>query len=132
MPTPERRTVVLALIADIAVIALFAAAGRRSHTEGVTPAGIAATAWPFIAGAALGWILSRGWRRPTALAPTGVTVWIAAVAGGMLLRRLTGAGTASSFVVVATVVTGLLLLGWRVVAAGARRRSNRRQRRSAP
>lgn len=123
MPTHERRTVIAAAIADVALIALFAAAGRRSHAEGVTAAGVADTAWPFVAGAAIGWILSRGWRRPTAVTPTGLVVWIAAVSLGMLLRRITGAGTAWSFVLVATIVTGVLLLGWRAVASRRPRRS---------
>lgn len=125
MPTPERRTAIIAALTDIALIALFAAVGRRNHAEGVTPVGIADTAWPFVAGAATGWIVSLGWRRPTAVAPTGVAVWIATVAVGMLLRRFAGEGTAWSFVAVATVATGLLLLGWRVAA-------NRRLGRSAP
>ncbi|MEI7915019.1 MAG: DUF3054 domain-containing protein [Mycobacteriaceae bacterium] len=132
MPTPERRAVIAAVIAavivDVALLCLFAATGRRSHAEGVTPAGIADTAWPFVAGAAVGWMLSRGWRRPTAVVPTGVTVWISTVAVGMLLRRVTGAGTAWSFVVVATVAAGLLILGWRIVAVGV----SRRRRRSVP
>lgn len=132
MPTPERRAVIAAVIAavivDVALLCLFAATGRRSHAEGVTPAGIADTAWPFVAGAAVGWMLSRGWRRPAAVVPTGVTVWISTVAVGMLLRRVTGAGTAWSFVVVATVAAGLLILGWRIVAVGV----SRRRRRSVP
>ena len=129
MATVERRTVVAAVIAavfaDVALLALFAAAGRRSHTEGVTPAGVADTAWPFVAGAAVGWVLSRGWRRPTSVFPTGVAVWIATVAVEMLLRRLCGAGTAWSFVLVATVATGLLMLGWRILAAAVSRRRHR-------
>ena len=132
MPTPERRAVIgaviVAVIVDVALLCLFAATGRRSHAEGVTPAGIADTVWPFVVGAAVGWMLSRGWRRPAAVVPTGVTVWIATVAVGMLLRRVTGAGTAWSFVLVATVATGLLMLGWRIVAAGV----SRRRRRSVP
>jgi len=132
VPTPERRAVIAAVIAavivDVALLCLFAATGRRSHAEGVTPAGIADTAWPFVAGAAVGWMLSRGWRRPAAVVPTGVTVWISTVAVGMLLRRVTGAGTAWSFVVVATVAAGLLILGWRIVAVGV----SRRRRRSVP
>ncbi len=59
--------------------------------------------------------MSRGWRRPTALTPTGVVVWIATVAVGMLLRRVSGQGVAVSFVVVASTVTAVLLLGWRAV-----------------
>lgn len=98
---------------DIACVLLFSAVGRRSHDEGIDVAGIATTAWPFLSGTALGWLLSRGWRRPTAVVPTGVVVWLCTITVGMLLRKATSAGVAASFVAVASVVTALLLLGWR-------------------
>src|SRR3954447_4354769 len=104
-----------ALLADLACVLLFATVGRRSHAEGITIAGIAETAWPFLAGTAVGWLAIRGWRRPTTLAPTGLVVWVCTVAVGMLLRKATSAGTAVSFVVVASLVTAILLLGWRAV-----------------
>lgn len=110
------RTTALALALDLLVVVAFATTGRRSHAEGVTAAGVAVTAWPFAVGAGAGWVAARGWRAPTSVPRTGVPVWVAAVAGGMLLRRLTGEGTAASFVVVATVVLGVALLGWRAVA----------------
>ncbi|MEI6253168.1 MAG: DUF3054 domain-containing protein [Mycobacteriaceae bacterium] len=106
-----------ALAADFACVVAFTAVGRRNHAEGLTIAGVADTAWPFLAGTLLGWLASRGWRRPTALVPTGVVVWVCTVAVGMALRKATGDGIALSFVVVASVVTALLLLGWRAVAA---------------
>lgn len=118
------RSAVLAFTADVLCVLLFVAVGRRNHAEGVTVAGIAETAWPFLAGIAAGWLLSRGWRHPAALKPTGLIVWISTVVVGMLLRVITGAGIAVSFIVVATLVTGALLLGWRAVRAGAARRSN--------
>ena len=96
----------------------FTAVGRRSHTEGLTLAGLAETAWPFLVGTGVGWLLSRGWRRPTALAPTGVTVWVCTIAVGMLLRKATSQGTALAFIAVASAVTALLLLGWRAAVAG--------------
>ena len=122
MPTPRERatTALAALAADIACLVVFATIGRRTHAEGLTLVGIADTAWPFVAGAAVGWLLVRGWRRPTAIAPTGVTVWVCTVVVAMVLRRVTGEGTALSFVVVASLVTGTLMLGWR---AAARRRA---------
>ncbi|KXW60091.1 membrane protein [Mycolicibacterium phlei DSM 43072] len=95
------------------LVVVFATIGRRSHAEGLTVAGIAGTAWPFLVGALVGWLLSLGWRRPYALLPTGVTVWVATIVVGMLLRRLTSAGTAPSFIVVASIATAVLLLGWR-------------------
>jgi hypothetical protein len=107
------RTVALALLADAVCVLVFATIGRRSHAEGLTVAGVLQTAWPFLSGTAVGWILVRGWRRPTSLTPTGLTVWVATVAIGMLLRKATAAGTAVSFVVVASIATAILLLGWR-------------------
>lgn len=102
-----------ALVADIACVVFFVALGRRNHAGGVSVTGVAETAWPFLTGTAIGWLLSRGWHRPTALAPTGVVVWACTVVVGMLLRQATSEGTAASFVVVATVATALLILGWR-------------------
>ncbi|OBG51718.1 MULTISPECIES: DUF3054 domain-containing protein [unclassified Mycobacterium] len=112
------------LVVDVACVLVFCAAGRRSHDEGLDIAGVATTAWPFLTGTAVGWLASRAWRRPTALMPTGVVVWLCTVVVGMVLRKLSSAGVAASFVVVAASVTALLLLGWRaVVGLTVRRRS---------
>lgn len=112
------------LAVDVVGVLVFCAVGRRSHDEGLNVAGVAATAWPFLTGTAIGWLAARGWRWPTAVAPTGVVVWLSTVVVGMVLRKATAAGVAASFVVVATTVTALLLLGWRVaVGLTLRRRS---------
>lgn len=87
--------------------------------------GVLATAWPFLVAAVLGWLLGRAWRAPLRLWPTGVIVWAVTVAGGMLLRSVSGEGTAVAFVIVATVTLALFLLGWRAVAALTRRLSLR-------
>ena len=118
------RPTVLALAGDIVCVVVFCALGRRSHAEGLTLEGLATTAWPFLSGTLLGWVISRGWRAPTALAPTGVTVWVATVVVGMLLRKASSQGVAASFIVVASLVTALLLLGWRAVAAVLRKRGS--------
>jgi peptidoglycan/LPS O-acetylase OafA/YrhL len=110
------RPAVLALVADIACVVVFCAIGRRSHAEGLTFGGIAETAWPFLSGTLAGWLISRAWRAPRAVAPTGVVIWVSTVVVGMLLRKASSQGVAASFIVVASLVTALLLLGWRVVA----------------
>lgn len=110
------------LAVDVVGVLVFCAVGRRSHDEGLNVTDIAVTAWPFLTGTVVGWLVSRGWRRPTAVAPTGVVVWLCTVVIGMLLRKATSAGVAASFVVVATTVTALLLLGWRVAAGLTLRR----------
>ena len=110
---------------DVVAVLIFCALGRRSHDEGITLSGLATTAWPFLSGTALGWLLSRAWRNPTALWPTGVTVWVSTVLVGMLLREATSAGVAKSFILVASTVTAVFLLGWRAVSeVVARRRSD--------
>ena|ERR1700761_790391 len=112
------------LLGDVLSVLVFCAVGRRSHTEGVTVTGVAATAWPFLTGTVVGWLVSRAWRRPSAVVPTGVVVWLCTVAIGMLLRKATSAGVAASFVVVAASVTATLLLGWRAAVELALRRGS--------
>jgi DUF3054 family protein len=121
MQVDTRRRGITALFADIVCVVVFCTIGRRSHAEGLTVVGIAQTAWPFLAGAAVGWLLIRGWRRPFVVIPTGVVVWVSTVVVGMLLRKATSAGVSASFVVVASVATAVLLLGWRATAALIRR-----------
>ena len=123
MDNRERQTgrALSALLADIVCVIVFCTIGRRSHAEGLTVAGIAQTAWPFLAGTVVGWLLIGGWRRPYTVIPTGLVVWLCTVVVGMLLRKATSAGVQTSFVVVASIATAVLLLGWRAVAALLRR-----------
>src|ERR1700739_5186278 len=88
------------LVADVIGVLVFCAVGRRSHDEGLSITGIATTAWPFLTGTVLGWLVSRGWRQPTALVPTGVVVWLCTVAVCMVLRKVGSAGLAGMFLVV--------------------------------
>jgi hypothetical protein len=114
-------------VADGAAILLFAAVGRLSHAEGVTPLGVLEVAWPFLAGGAVGTLAGRTWRRPASL-PSGAAVWAGTLVGGMLLRALTGGGVQISFVIVAALVLAVLLLGWRAatraIALAGRRSSS--------
>jgi hypothetical protein len=126
MPVGSRssrvRRALTALFADAVCVIVFCTIGRRSHAEGLTVAGIAQTAWPFLAGTGVGWLLIGGWRRPFTVIPVGVVVWVCTVVVGMVLRKMTSAGVSTSFVVVASVSTAVLLLGWRAAAALFRRR----------
>ena len=101
------------LVLDLLLVSVFALLGRRSHDESLTLGGWWSTAWPFLAGVALGWLLAIVVRRPPASLRGGVVVWVSTIVAAMLLRIATGAGTAAPFVVVATTVTALLLLGSR-------------------
>ncbi|MDN4644067.1 DUF3054 domain-containing protein [Arthrobacter sp. PsM3] len=125
--TAARRTTVFALCADAALILVFAAIGRDAHQRGDVITGVLATAWPFLAGAALSWLVLRLWRSPLSLWPAGVSVWLGAVTGGMLLRAVTGQTVVLPFVIVALLSLGLFLLGYRLLAAVLRRRKSRRR-----
>ena len=122
-PADPAPRVAAAALLDVVLLLVFAAVGRRSHAEVGALLGVLGTAWPFLAGAAVGWVVVAATRRRAPLGlGDGALVWVATVAVGMLLRVVTGAGTAWSFVAVAAVVTAAFLLGWRLLARLALRR----------
>ncbi|WP_416377144.1 DUF3054 domain-containing protein [Arthrobacter sp. CDRTa11] len=102
---------------DALLILVFAAIGRDAHQRGDVVTGVLLTAWPFLAGAALAWAAARVWRRPLSVRPAGLAVWLGAVAGGMLLRALTGQTVVIAFVVVALLTLGVFLMGYRLLLA---------------
>ena len=107
---------------DAVLIVVFAAVGRDAHQRGDILTGALLTAWPFLAGAALGWLVARAWRDPFSVRRAGLAVWLGSVAGGMALRAVTGQTVVLPFVIVALLSLGLLLVGYRLLLAGARRR----------
>jgi Protein of unknown function (DUF3054) len=104
-----------AAAADLGCAALFVVIGRANHHAGGGADGLWDTFWPFAAGAVAGLLATRWWRRPVALLPTGVGVWLGTVALGMILRVLAGQGTAFAFILVALAFLGLFQLGWRLL-----------------
>jgi hypothetical protein len=103
---------------DAALVLVFAAVGRASHEEGNAVVGALATAWPFLVGVVVGWVLVRALSHRWPLdVGSGISVTVATVVVGMLLRTLTGQGTGPAFVAVATVALAVLLVGWRAAVA---------------
>ena len=117
----------LAAVADAALVLIFAAVGRDAHQRSEVFTGVFATAWPFLAGTAVSWLVLRAWRGPLAVWPTGVGVWLGTVAVGMLLRAVTGQTVVLPFVIVTLVVLAVFLLGYRLLAAGVGRLRERRR-----
>ena len=111
------RSARLAVILDCCCVLAFVIIGRASHGESL--AGVASTAWPFLAGLACGEVAARAWRQPLALVPAGVGAWLGAVLAGQALRVLAGQGTAPAFIVVSLLFLGVFLLGWRLAASWA-------------
>lgn len=115
-----------ALILDIVLVIVFALLGTLSHHHTVTPGLLAQVAWPFLVGVVLAHLVLQAWKvEPTRLWPHAVFIVAITVATGMVLRTVTGAGTATAFIIVSIVVNTLFLVGWRVIALalGKRRRS---------
>src|SRR5258705_6914270 len=115
------RSARLAVIIDVCCVLLFVIIGGASHTKGEGLAGVASTAWPFLAGLAAGWLATAGlagraWRQPYRLWLAGVGAWLGAVGLSMLFRVVSGQGTAPAFIGVALAFLGLFLLDWRLLA----------------
>jgi peptidoglycan/LPS O-acetylase OafA/YrhL len=109
-------------VADLVLILVFAAVGRDAHQRGDVVSGVLLTAWPFLAGAAAGWLGARAGRAPRSVRRSGLAVWLGSLVGGMLLRAVTGQTVVLPFVIVALLSLGVLLVGYRLIIAGVRRR----------
>jgi len=119
------RSAVVAFTIDCCCVLAFVIIGRHTHHDGDSVAGIWHTAWPFLAGLALGLAAARAWRRPLAIVPAGLAAWLGAALAGMVIRVLAGQGTAAAFIVVALAFLGLFLLGWRLAARAISARRGR-------
>jgi len=119
--TAPTGVVLAAAAADVVLILAFAAIGRDAHHREDPVLGVLLTAWPFLAGAALGWVAARAWRSPLSVLRAGVPVWLGSLVAGMLLRALTGQTVVLPFIIVATAGLAVFLLGYRLVVAGVGR-----------
>jgi hypothetical protein len=111
-----------AFVVDAVLVLIFAAIGRASHQE--DPLGFLLTAWPFlvalVAGHVIAALVPMRPRRPWSLG-WGVVVWFVTVAGGMLLRIVSGDTVETPFIIVASVVLAVFLIGWRLATMLVRR-----------
>ncbi|WP_344245335.1 DUF3054 domain-containing protein [Isoptericola hypogeus] len=121
--SPPRRAVWPAVVCDLVCVLVFTVVGTISHATSGDLGHVARVGLPFVVGLAVGWLAARAWRAPARLWPTGVAVWFATVALGLLLRPLIGGGFEPSFGVVTAVFLGVTMLGWRALASLAARRA---------
>jgi hypothetical protein len=106
---------------DLIVVLLFVGIGRSVHDHGVNLAGVASTAWPFVTGLGVGWIIVLKQHHTGVSLRDGVTICLVTIVLGMLLRVVAGQGTAFAFILVALGFLGALMLVWRIVVAKLRR-----------
>lgn len=124
----------LPFVVDAVLVVVFCAIGRSSHDESIL-SGLARTAWPFETGLILGWVIAFAlvaWQADrdfdsairrfdgSNLWPTGVIIWLSTLIFGMLLRVVSGQGTAFNFILVAATALALFLLGPRLVRKAVR------------
>lgn len=113
----------LVFVIDAALVVLFATFGRGVHAEGLGVAQVWATAWPFLVGLVVGWVLVLATRRVSTAVGTGVLLWVSTLLLGMVIRGLTeGRVPHWSFILVAGLTTAVFLIGWRAIAVALRRR----------
>lgn len=118
------RIATASFIADSILTVLFVAIGRSTHQGAIFgPWGreLLSTAWPFVVALTVGWLLSKSWRRPTAILRVGIPLWLTTVVGGLVLRAVTGGGTALPFVLVAATTLLIFLVGWRLLFSAFRK-----------
>ena len=121
------QSALLCAAADTAVVLLFIALGRFSHSEPLSLGGLAGTGWPFVVGLIggyLGVVIAR--LTPISLAG-GLVVSLKAFILSMILRAgIQQDPTPLAFVMVTAVVLVGLMLGWRMLALQRLRRRRSR------
>jgi hypothetical protein len=105
------------LIIDVLIVAVFVGIGRTAHHHPMTLAGMISTAWPFVAGLAIGWACVVFGRRDSSTLASGAAILLCTVGAGMMLRVWAGQGTAFAFILVALGFLGAFMLGLRLVAS---------------
>lgn len=111
-----------ALGLDLVLVLLFAIIGRASHSEGLTPAGIAGTAWPFWLATLIGWAVMLGRKRDPLSLGSAIYLWVVVAFGGMLIRVMSGNTTAPAFIAVTAITMALFLIGWRLILRAVKAR----------
>jgi hypothetical protein len=109
-----------AAVADAVAVLAFTFIGIASH-DGSLVSAFGRVVWPFALAAALGWALTRAWRDPARVWPTGVLIWFITVIAGLVLRGASGQGLAWSFVLVTALFLAITMLGWRTLVTALRR-----------
>jgi hypothetical protein len=114
------------LLADLLCVLVFASAGKTSHEAGESDWVVLAIVWPFAVAVVVTHVgLLRAGRPTRRVWPEGVLVLSVTYVLGMLLRALSGRGTATGFLVVAAVFLALTMLGWRGLTQLGGRRGSR-------
>ena len=102
-------------ILDGLTVLVFVIIGRANHHHGENVDGVLSTLWPFALGVIVGWTVLMSQKQSGRSPRNGVVVMLCTVAVGMVLRVVSGQGTAFTFIVVALVFLGAVMVGWRLL-----------------
>ena len=105
-------------VIDVVAVLSFVAIGRTVHTRGGGVGGLASTAWPFLVGLGIGWLVVTARHRDGTGLVDGAVVVVTSVTVAMVLRVLTGPGTAVAFIAVALAFLGAVMVGGRLAVGG--------------
>ena len=84
-------------ILDGLTVMVFVIIGRANHHHGENVGGVLSTLWPFALGVIVGWTVLIGKKQSGRSLRNGVVVMLSTVAIGMVLRVVSGQGTAFAF-----------------------------------
>ena len=111
---------------DVAMVLAFVAIGRAHHQDGESLRGLAHTAWPFLVGLVVGWLVASRVGSTTRVAIVGVVVAAVTTVIGMALRLVSGQGSAVAFVCVALCFLGVTMVCSRLLVQAGHSRYRRR------
>ena len=104
-----------AYLFDFISVLVFVTIGRHTHKDGNPLTGTFTTLWPFAVGLLVGWVVVSRTHRVATTRSSGLIIALSAVVVGMVLRVVSGQGTALAFVIVASAFLSFCLVGWRVL-----------------
>jgi len=104
-----------AYLIDFISVLIFVMIGRHTHKDANSLSGIFTTMWPFTVGLLFGWLFIEWRNRTSTTKSSGLLIALFTVAIGMILRVISGQGTALAFIIVALAFLTFLFIGWRML-----------------
>ncbi len=108
-----------AFLFDFICVLVFVTIGRHTHKDANSLGGMLTTLWPFTVGLLSGWLFVSRTHRIVTTIGSGFRIALFTVVIGMILRVISGQGTALAFIIVAFAFLTFLFVGWRMLLSKA-------------
>ena len=116
---PSKPELIAASMDGLALLS-FVLIGRSAHDKGLSLLGTLNTLWPFASGLAIAWLMALRTGRLSTKLSSAARMALVTVAVGMVLRVVSGQGTALAFVLVAVGYLGSTMVGVRMALRALR------------